>query len=668
VNKQLSITLDIFIKLLFTHLFFLSILTLSRVAFFLYYNPLEEISLYFYDLVQAFILGFRIDLTVIGYIQALPTIVLIVAYYLKNDKVLLLIKTILVYYLFIMYMIATILIIANFGFYSYFKEHINILFFGLFDDDTKALIVTMWQNYNLPMMLGLFLFYTVFLFFIIKKIFKSKIFIFQTFFGIKISFVIFLILFLLNFLAIRGTLGMYPLGKMIPNVSTQEFINKIPQNGIRAFFDAYSARKKYLSRNYDLIKETGFKGKIEKAFEIHKGTTEIDKDNLLANITYKTPKIDEDYNVVVVMVESFGMPILNYHSESFNILGALQEHFDEDILLHNFISCANGTISNLQALLLNIPHRPNSFAFSQSIYKQTKFLHSPAFLYADAGYETSFIYGGDLSWRSLDSFVKHQGYTNVEGKINIYESLQVDQSNDYFHPWGIYDEFLYEHIFTKLLNSDKKQFIVALSTNNHPPYNLPKQYLPKSLSIDSISHLLTGDRGLATQRFLSFQYAANAVGEFLTKLKQSPLKDNTIVVITADDNTVDGIMKYEDNELFNSKNIPLYFYLPPKLRDLVTVDREVFGSHKDIFPTLYNLTLSETEFIAIGSDIFDTHTRKIGFNGSMILATNEEVIKISNLSQKTDNPNVNYYKASLAITQYLIEQMHSKNQESQNKK
>ncbi len=83
---------------------------------------------------------------------------------------------------------------------------------------------------------------------------------------------------------------MYPLGKMIPNVSEHEFINKISHNGFRAFTNALNARKKYLKRKYDLLEVTGFKKNIEKAFEIYKGTENIDREDLLKNITFKTKK------------------------------------------------------------------------------------------------------------------------------------------------------------------------------------------------------------------------------------------------------------------------------------------------------------------------------------------------------------------------------------------
>lgn len=663
----MSKTLNIFRKLIFAHILFLIVMSAFRAVFFFYYSPLNSLDGFYLDILNAFILGFRIDLTVIGYIQAIPTILLIVLYYIKKEVLLNYFEKFLVYYLFICFFIVSLLLCADFGFYSYFKEHINILFFGLLDDDTKALMITFWQNYNVVLILAIFFTYLAFLFFSIKKIFSIKNKNYNSFLGLKISALIFIIIFVLNFLAVRGTLGMYPLGKMIPNVSTNEFINKISHNGFRAYTNALSARKKYLARKYDLLKATGYKGNIEKAFEVYKGTSDINKKDLLKNITFKTKKVDDkEYNVVVIMVESFGMPILKYQSEKFDILGELKKHFDEDILLTNMISAGDGTISSLQALLLNIPHRPTSFAFSQSIYKQTSFTYSPAFLYNGQGYETSFIYGGDLTWRSLGQFVKHQGYDNLEGKINIFNHLEnINKEKDqYFHPWGIFDEYLYSHILKKLEISDKKQFIVALSTNNHPPYNIPNDYKSKSLIYnDEIKNHITGDFELAQQRFKSYAYAVDQVGVFLDKFKKSRFKDNTIVVVTADNNTIDGIMKYDDNQLLNSKNIPLYFYLPEELKTKLDIDTSVTGSHKDIFPTLYNLTLKDQEYISIGANLFDSSLEHYGFNGSMIVTNKEKIEKLKSIEEQTDSKLSNYYKANLAITQYLINYYYKKGKE-----
>lgn len=631
-------------------------MTIFRVVFFLYYNELNELNTYYFDISKMLFLGFRIDLTVIGYIQAIPTLLLIALYYLKKESLYKSFQTFLKYYLFILFVLVSLLLLADFGFYSYFKDHINILFFGLFEDDTFALMQTFWQNYNVVLILFIVFLYFVFLSLFIQFVFNKNSMSYNLVL-LKIPAIFFVFLLVFNFFIIRGTFGMYPLGKMIPNVSKNEYINSMSQNGVRSFISAYGIRKDYLSKKLDYIKETGFENNIAEAFKIHKNSLDIDEENLLNNITYKTKKVDdEDYNIVVIMVESFGLPILKYQSEKFDIMGKLKKHFEEDILFTNIISEGDGTIASLEALLLNIPYRPNSFAFSQSTYSQTSFDFSPAFLYNSADYNTSFIYGGDLTWRDLGEFVKFQAYKNIEGKQDIYSSIEKTKAeDDYFYPWGIYDEYLYEHILKKLENSKEKEMILALSTNNHPPYNIPNDYKSKSLIFsEELKAHITGDFDLAEQRFKSYAYALDSVGDFLDKFKNSHAKDNTIVVITADNNTVEGIMKYENNPIFTSKNIPIYFYLPKKLKEKLNVDTTVAGSQKDIFPTLYNLTLKDKNYLSIGNDLFDKIAPHYGFNGSMIVNSGNEVRKLDSLHLKDEDYLINYYKASLAITEYLI--------------
>lgn len=645
-------------KLFFVYLIFLIFMSIFRAVFFVYYQELDSLNGYYLDIINAFFLGFRIDLTIIGYIQVIPTLVLIILYYIRKPKAFIVFDKILQYYLFILFVTVSLFLVADFGFYSYFKEHINILFFGLFEDDTVALLKTFWENYSVFTILTIFTIYLLFLFYIIKSIFKKDFDSQKIATFLKIPLIFFILLIVFNFLIIRGTFGMFPLGKWLPNVSQNDYINKIAYNGVRAFIDANSVRKKFKNSQIDYIKETGFENNIIEAFKIHTKKELIDEKNLLNNITYTTKKVDdEDYNVVVIMVESFGLPILKYQSEDFDIMGNLKKHFEDDILFTNIISEGNGTFASFESLLLNIPYRPNSFAFSQSLHSQTSFTFSPAFVYNDAGYNTSFVYGGDLTWINIGNFVKYQAYKSVEGKRDIYDLVKrkYESDNDYFHPWGIYDEYLYDYILEKLEKSNSNEMILALSTNNHPPYNIPKDYETKikGYSEDLKNHII-GDFDLAKQRFKSYAYALDSVGTFLDKFKESKFKDNTIVVITADNNTVEGIMKYDENPIFNSKNIPIYFYLPNKLKYKIEIDTNFAGSQKDIFPTLYNLTLKDTKYLSIGNNLFDKMLPHFGFNGSLIVNKENEVIKLNNLKETSEDELVNYYKASLAVTEYLI--------------
>ena len=123
---------DILKKLFFIHIIFLFFMTIFRVVFFSYYSELDSFTNFSFDIAKMLFLGFRIDLTVIGYIQAIPTLGIIILYYLNNDKLFRIFHNFLVYYIFVWYFVVTILLFADFGFYSYFKDHLNILFFLIF--------------------------------------------------------------------------------------------------------------------------------------------------------------------------------------------------------------------------------------------------------------------------------------------------------------------------------------------------------------------------------------------------------------------------------------------------------------------------------------------------------------------------------------------------------
>jgi len=649
-------------KTLLVEFLFLCFMSIFRVVFFTYYNSIDNLESYYGDLLQSFFLGMRIDLIVVAYIQAPITLALITIFFLKKTNYLSIFKKIFIYYLLILYTLVTVLLVSDFGFYSYFKDHINILYFGLFEDDTYALMVTIWENYNVVASLFLFALFIFALYLVVSKILNKKSPQNNLSMDKKKTIVIFTILIIINFLAIRGSVGMYPLTKMIPNVSENLFINSLSQNGVIAFMKAYKIKRRFSNNKYNPIAMTGFKNHIEDAFKIYTHSNDINKTNLLKYITHHIPKKKDlkDYNVVVIMVESFGLPICEYQSQKFNIMGSLEKHFNEDTVFRNFISSGNGTIASLESLLLNIPYRPGSFAFSQSRYKQTSYRYAPAFVFKDSGYDTTFIYGGDLSWREIGKFIKYQGFDKTVGKINIFNSLESKDTmtNDYFHPWGIYDQYLYDYIYNQLQNSDKKQFIFALSTNNHPPYTIPKHYKQNSLKIsDNLKkHLATKDLELMQKRFKSYAYALDSLGKFIQKIKSSKYAKDTIIVVTADNNTIEANMNYTKNKLFKSRNIPFYIYLPEELKKSLHIDEKVFGSHKDIFPTLYNIVLNDIDYISIGENMLDSNRTHIGMNASKIISSKNQTLKIDKLNKKANLDEVNYYRASLAITQYLLNQ------------
>lgn len=47
-------------------------------------------------------------------------------------------------------------------------------------------------------------------------------------------------------------------------------------------------------------------------------------------------------------------------------------------------------------------------------------------------------------------------------------------------------------------------------------------------------------------------------------------------------------------------SVPFYLYIPKDLQDNIYYDKDRVGSHKDIFPTLYALSLNNVKYLSVG--------------------------------------------------------------------
>jgi phosphoglycerol transferase MdoB-like AlkP superfamily enzyme len=57
------------------------------------------------------------------------------------------------------------------------------------------------------------------------------------------------------------------------------------------------------------------------------------------------------------------------------------------------------------------------------------------------------------------------------------------------------------------------------------------------------------------------------------------------------------------DEEFKRYAVPFYVYAPEALKPK-SYDKNNFGSHEDIFPSLYHLTLSEQKYVKLGENLF----------------------------------------------------------------
>ncbi len=106
----------------------------------------------------------------------------------------------------------------------------------------------------------------------------------------------------------------------------------------------------------------------------------------------------------------------------------------------------------------------------------------------------------------------------------------------------------------------------------------------------------------------------------LTKIKSSKLGENTIIGFSGDHNSY-TLFPFENpnTKEINKHSVPFYLYVPEKYIRENKVNIKRFGSHKDIFPTLFNLSLSNQEYFSLGNNLLEKNINDslfYGINGS----------------------------------------------------
>ncbi|MDR0398923.1 MAG: LTA synthase family protein [Endomicrobium sp.] len=648
--------IDCVVKIIPLNVAALAAMTLYRIFFFFFFKNIALFG-HFRDIFNAFVLGLRFDLSILAYINSFVILIFTILLLIRNlrlfKKAIFIIK--LWYCLsFIAIALATAI---DFGFYICFGEHVNILLFDFFDDDTFALIKTIisdWRFYiALPALILVVFIICKIVSISTKELLNIRRLINSSYLNVFVKILIVLLIPLITFLFARGTVSMFPLGKFHAQISTNSFINNIALTAAHSITDAIQAKTEQSRDKINIAKKLGL------------DEEDIDL-SIFSKISIKNTEAEEiKPNVVFIVLESFGeLPVL-YNSEKFNILGELKKHFDEDLVLYNFLPAGVITIHCLESTILNMPQRPFSIQVTQSPKAYKHFSSSLILPYKKSGYVTKAVYGGSLAWRGLEDFLKAQGFDEIYGEGSI--------KNEHRHEWGINDAQFFEIVLRELKNNNKPQFIYAMSTATHPPYKTPPYYKPLKLEIPKeLEHMMPGEPHLK-RIFETYQFANREASKFLDIVKNSEFKDNTIVVITGDHNLRE-VKAFVPEELFKRYAVPMYLYVPEKLKK--KIDASITACHIDIAPTLYDLSLSQVEYIAAGVSMLDQDKNHIAFNSNGFILSRDKAVlfniengkilyfnfdaksKILSLTEPTDEHNfmLEYYKRTISASDMYINQ------------
>lgn len=264
-------------------------------------------------------------------------------------------------------------------------------------------------------------------------------------------------------------------------------------------------------------------------------------------------------NIILFILESFTAGVVEPLGGEPDVTPNLNQLCREGILFRNFYSSGDRTDKGLVSILSGYPSQPQT-----SIIKypgKTQRLPYLSHAFRDLGYTTSFVYGGDIDFANFRSYLTNCNFEHLTTLEDFPDELNESK-------WGVHDHFVFERAFQECDTARSPFFKVILSLSSHEPFDVPM--VPVFPGQDAESLFLN-----------SCYYTDQALGDFIRKSKAKPWWENTVVILVADHgHRLPGKKEIKDKERFH---IPFLITGGAVKKDSV-ISR--YGGHTDIANTL----------------------------------------------------------------------------------
>ena len=557
----------------------LLILSLFRVAFFFVFRS-PEIT--FESFLPALVMGLRIDAKWLATLFIPAWIALLCSFRWERSWTVTVVLGVLAHF------IAVTFALINFGFYTFYGTPISSVIFGFFQDDTKAIVLTLLADWPI------FHYLSAAFVAVIAPCLLARIIKFKGLYPSSSLRLAGVALFgtLLFVVTIRGSFGTFPLRYQNLTVSPIAFVNTTIPNGLVAMYEAYKGQK-----------QLEFKGGV------NGGLYELgykDAETAQKVIAHVRPSESLTVNakpqhVVLAVMESMGRELFDLHAEGNNMLGSLEDEMKDAVLFRQGLAVGSGTFPSLEGLLFNTPLTP----ITQTRYGRQAFSFSNIKPYREAGFRTVFLTAGPEKWRQLDETFSKQGFDEIIGASMIQAKYPEAEAGT----WGVPDEWMFRYGAELLKEADargERVFMVMLSVTNHPPFAVPKSYKAEPINTHLLPDYVIADRDADATivPFKTYQYSSHFLGQFVGDLRKSGLLKQTLMAATGDHNA--RFYKYHaEGNWHHALGVPVLFWLPDNQKKLAeSADTSRWVSHVDIFPTLNELALGRKPALHEGRDLF----------------------------------------------------------------
>lgn len=462
---------------------------IQKPVFMLYNHSLEK-GYPLNDYLQVMFHGASLDATTAGYLTALPFIIIIISIWFKKLPI----KKILFPYYLIASALLSIAFVVDMGLYPFWGFKLDASIF-LYLDSPKEAFASVSIGFIIIRIIAILLLIALNTWImlkvtptLLKTVNKKAIGLLGT-----------LLLGGILFIIIRG--GITESTSNVGQVyfSNDQFLNHSAVNPNFSLLSSLSKSKDFASE-FDFFEENQRAKLFKDLYPTHDG------DSILQVLNSKRP------NILIILLEGFGgvyvEPLGGLPDVSPNLNRLSEEGIFFTQCYANSFRTDRGTICALSGYLglpnasvMKIPAKSRTLpAISEELVK--------------AGYSTDFLYGGDINFTNMKSYLLSKGYQKLTADKDF--SLAEQTSN----VWGVNDDITFEYLYQQLCNRQEGPwFTTFLTLSSHEPFEVPYNRLQEKTPN-------------------AFAYTDDCLGKFIDKLKRTPVWENLLIVCLPDHGSI----------------------------------------------------------------------------------------------------------------------------------
>ena len=385
-------------------------------------------------------------------------------------------------------------------------------------------------------------------------------------------------------LPIRGGMQLAPMNQSSVWFSQERLLNQAAENGIWVLIQSlFEGGNEAIAQEYvradpeDVLK---FMGSISVP------------DGASVQVVQSTKP-----NVILIVWESLTAKVVGSLQGSHPSTPNLDQLGKDGILFTNLYANGDRSDKGLAAILASVPALGKiSIMAHPNLTARLTFLNKAL---EKNGYQSAFLYGGELEFANMKSFMLNAGFQKLIGK-------QEFPSSSYNSKWGAHDEVLFDRQLSEADKAKSPFFHTMFTLSSHEPFEVPGVTNKVGEPVDSLF-------------CRAHRYTDRCLGKWIQKASGKPWWNNTLVVIVADHGHAHPGQSGEADTL--KYKIPMVWYGPAVSCKGMKVN--VLGSQTDLFKTMMTQLHDSASAPAHSHNLFANPPHPFAFysfrNGSVIL-------------------------------------------------